>query len=158
MKNLKNITLCVSILLYSFSSTAQTGDVVPVNEPNYNKTKIFQALPDNIPVNGEYIVGLFSSPVGRSISLNSSEAKAFQFDGEIVSSVTKYEGAIQSVIIRSTNYNGARLTVSKITDANGNISYTGRILSLQNGDLYELKNINNQFVLAKRNLHDLVNE
>ena len=158
MKNLRTIAACISIPLYSFCSSAQTGKTVPVNEPNYNKTKLFQGLPENIPVSMENISELFNGEIGSSVSLNLSGDESLRFNGDVVSVVSKYENTIQSVVVRSTNYPGARLTVSKITDANGNISYTGRILSMQHGDLFELKNIDNQFVLVKRKFHDLVNE
>lgn len=157
MKNLRTIALCVSILFYSLCSSAQKTSI-PINEPDYNKSKLFQDLPDNIPVSMDILTSLFGSPVGRSVNLNLSDKSTFQFEGDVVSSVSKYENTIQSVVIRSTNLNGARLTISRITDASGNISYTGRILSMQHGDMYELKNINNEFVLVKRKFYDLVNE
>jgi hypothetical protein len=158
MKNLRTIAVCLSVTLYSFCSSAQTGNTVKVNEPNYNKTKLFQELPEKIQVSMDNISGLFNGEVGRTVSLNLSGDESFLFSGDVVSTVSKYENSIQSVVVRSTNYPGARLTVSKITDANGNISYTGRIISMQHGDLFELKNDNNQFVLVKRKFHDLVNE
>lgn len=158
MKNLFTIALSCSLSLFSFCVFAQSGDIVPVNEPNHNKSKLFESLPDNIPVNMDNVSSLFTAQVGRTVSLDLSFDQAFRFEGEIVSIVSKYENKIQSVIVRSTNYNEARLIISKITDAKGSISYTGRILSMQHGDLFELKNINNQLVLEKRKFNDLVNE
>ena len=158
MKNLRTIAACLSITLFSLCSSAQTSTTIKVNEPNYNKAKLFQGLPENIPVSMENISELFNGEIGSSVSLNLSGDESLRFNGDVVSVVSKYENTIQSVVVRSTNYPGARLTVSKITDANGNISYTGRILSMQHGDLFELKNIDNQFVLVKRKFHDLVNE
>lgn len=158
MKNLRTLAVYCSLSLYSFCTFAQTGDIVPVNEPNYNKSKLFQNLPDNIPVSMDNISSLFSAQVGRSVSLDLSFDQVFRFDGDVVSVVSKYENTIQSVIVRSTNYAGARLIISRITDAKGSISYTGRIISMQHGDLFELKNVNNQLVLEKRKFNDLVNE
>lgn len=157
MKNLRTLALCVTVSFYSLCSSAQT-EKIPLNEPNYNKPKLFQNLPDNIPVSMDNITNLFGSPTGRSVSLNLSDRSPFQFEGDVVSSVSKYENTIQSVVIRSTNYNGARLTISRLTDENGNISYTGRIISMQHGDLYELKKINDEYMLVKRNFYDLINE
>ena len=157
MKNLRTLALCVTVSFYSLCSSAQT-EKIPLNEPNYNKPKLFQNLPDNIPVSMDNITNLFGSPTGRSVSLNLSDRSPFQFEGDVVSSVSKYENTIQSVVIRSTNYNGARLTISRLTDANGNVSYTGRIISMQHGDLYELKKVNDEYMLVKRNFYDLINE
>ena len=157
MKNLRTAALCVSISLYSLSSVAQTGDI-PSNEPNLNKPKLFQNLPDIIPVKMNNITVLMGAEVGRPVSLSLSDATVFQFEGIIVSSVSKYENTIQSIVIRSTNFPGATLTVSRITDDTGNISYIGRMLSMQHGDMFELKNENSQFLLVKRKFYDLVNE
>ena len=142
---------------YSLSSVAQTGDI-PINEPNLNKPKLFQNLPDIIPVKMNNITVLMGAEVGRPVSLSLSDATVFQFEGIIVSSVSKYENTIQSIVIRSTNFPGATLTVSRITDDTGNISYIGRMLSMQHGDMFELKNENSQFLLVKRKFYDLVNE
>ncbi|MEI2739836.1 MAG: hypothetical protein V9F01_13765 [Chitinophagaceae bacterium] len=158
MKNLCTIAVCVSITLYSLNSSAQTGDVIPLNEPNLNKPKLFQNLPDNIPVRMDNIISLFGIGVGQQVSMSMSDVTPFQFEGNVVSAVSKYENSIQSVVVKSTNYPGARFTISKITDENGNISYRGRILSMQHGDMYELKGDNNQFILIKRKFYDLVNE
>jgi len=157
MKNLRTLALCVTVSFYSLCSSAQT-EKIPLNEPNYNKPKLFENLPDNIPVSMDNISNLFGSPTGRSVSLNLSDRSTFQFEGDVVSSVSKYENTIQSVVIRSTNYNGARLNISRIIDENGNISYKGRIISMQHGDLYELKKVNDEYMLIKRKFYDLVNE
>jgi hypothetical protein len=157
MKNLRTIALCVSISLFSLCATAQTGNV-PVNEPNYNKPELFRTLPDNIRLDMITVANLFNSGVGSPVNADLSQATAFRFEGQVVSSVSKYDNKIVSVVIRSSNYPGALLTISKLTADDGNISYTGRIVSMAHGDLFELKNIDNQFTLVKKRFHDLVNE
>lgn len=157
MKNFRTIALCVTIPLFSLYSSAQTTSI-PINEPNLNKPTMFQSMPDNIPVNFDNVTSLFSAEVGRTVTVNLSDIVSFRFDGQVVSSVSKYNNTIQSVVVRSTNLNGANLTISRITDENGNISYTGRILSMQHGDLFELKNINNQLVMVKRKFNEVVTE
>ncbi len=157
MKNLRTIALCVTIPLVSLYSSAQTNSI-PINEPNPNKPTMFQSMPDNFPVNVDNITSLFSAETGRTVTLNLSDVVSFRFDGQVVSSVSKYNNTIQSVVVRSANFNGAVLTISRISDENGNISYTGRIISMQHGDLFELKNINNQLVMVKRKFNEVVNE
>lgn len=158
MKNFRTYSLCLSILLYGISSSAQTGDV-HLNQPDLNKPKQFQALPDNIPVKMIVVNELLSMEVGHPVSIDlSSGTTSFQFEGTVVSSVSQYDNSLLSVVVKSSNYPGARLAISKNTAANGVISYTGMILSMQHGDLYELKNVDNLFVLVKRKFYDLVNE
>ena len=158
MKNLRTSVLCVCITFCSLFAAAQKNDGIPINEPDYNKPKLFQGLPDNIPVSIDNLNSLFGIQIGRPVRVNLSTSSSFQLEGEIVSTASKYNNSIQSVVIRSTNYNGARLTISKITDENGVLIYRGRIISLQHGDSYELQNLNGSYTLVKRNLYDLVNE
>jgi len=157
MKNLRTPLLCACIVLGSLAASAQT-DKVPINEPNYNKPKLFEGLPDNINISIDKLNALLNSSVGKSVSTDISKDASFQINGEVVSTVSKYEGKIQSVVIRSANYEGATLTISKITNEDGTISYKGRLISFKNADLYELQEKNGQLVLVKRNYYDLVNE
>ena len=157
MKNLRTPLLCLFAMLFSLCSFAQ-NEKDPINEPDLNKPKLFSNLPDRIPVSIEKIKDLLNAPVGNSTSLKVTESSSFQFDGEVVSKATKYDNRIQSVVIRSTNFNGARFTISRITKEDGTFSYTGRIISFQHGDLYELQNLGGQFTLVKKNFYDLVNE
>lgn len=157
MKTLRAPLLCVCAMLFSLCSFAQ-NEKDPINEPDYKKPKLFSNLPDRIPVSIEKINSLLNAPVGNSTSLKVAEGSALQFDGEVISKATKYENRIQSVVIRSTNFNGARLTISRTTKEDGSIAYTGRIISFQHGDLYELQSLNGQLTLVKKNFYDLVNE
>ena len=140
MKNLRTFFLCACLLLGSLYSFAQGSRPIPINQPNLNKPKLFQALPDNIPVSVNNLVSLLNTPVGNTVNINLSDKPAFQFEGQVISAVSKYDNTIQSVVINSTNYNGARLTFSKISNRDGTVSYSGRIVSFQHGDLFELKN------------------
>jgi hypothetical protein len=157
MKNLRTATLCASMIVCSVISFAQKVKP-PVNEPNYNKPRLFDHLPDRIPVTASELDMLIDGEVGQSASVRFSGANAQQFDGEVVSTAIKYGNKLRSVVIRSTNFNGARFTLSKITSAEGKVTYTGRIISFQHGDLFELQEQAGELVLVKRNYYELINE
>ncbi len=156
MKNLRAPILCVCITLYSLCSFAQNQELRS-NGPNSSRPKLFQSLPENISVNAANLNNLLNVPVGQAVSINLSDNSQFQFEGRVVS-VSSQENNIQTVVIRSTNYNGARMTLSKIINADGTISYSGRILSFQHADLLELKNQDGHYTLVKRKFNDLINE
>jgi hypothetical protein len=159
MKNLRTSFLCACLTLGGLCSFAQKGArPIPINQPNLNKPKLFQALPDKIPVNVSNLATLLNTPVGNTVDINLSDKTAFPFKGQVVSVVSKYDNTIQSVVINSTNYNGARLTFSRTTSRDGTVSYSGRIVSFEHGDLFELKNQEGSFVFIKRNFNELVNE
>jgi hypothetical protein len=157
MKNHRTPLLCLCALFFSLCAFSQ-NEKDPVNEPDLNKPKLFSNLPDRIPISIEKINDLLNAPIGNSTSLKVDETSSLQFNGEVISKATKYDNRIQSVVIRSSNFNGARLTISKIIKEDGTITYTGRIISFQHGDLYEIQNQGGQFTLVKKNFYDLVNE
>lgn len=157
MKNPRIPALCLCAMLFSLCTFAQNHKDL-VNEPDNKKPKLFSSLPDRIPLSIDKINDLLGTPVGQSTKLKSTENAAFEFDGEIISKASRQENNIESVVIRSSNFNGANLTISKIILADGTVTYAGRIISFQHSDLYELQQQNGQFVLVKRNFIDLVNE
>ena len=156
MKNLRTAALCACIMLYNLCSIAQTQ--IRSSDPTIIKPKLFQGLPENISINPDNLSSLLNTPVGHAVSINLSDISNFQFEGQVISASSPGENNIQTVVIRSTNYNGARLTLSGIINADGTISYSGRILSFQHGDLFELKNQDGHYILVKRKLNDLINE
>jgi hypothetical protein len=157
MKSLCTTAFCVCVTIFSLSATAQ-NEKVTVNQPDLNKPKLFASLPDKITVSSDNLNNLFTSSIGRSVNVDMTDNHALGFEGEVISTTSKYDNSIQSIVIRSTNYNGARLTISKITSADGVVSYSGRIISMQHDDIYELKKEADNFVLVKRKFNDLVNE
>lgn len=158
MKNLRTVVACICLAICGLAASAQTNDHAPLNQPDRNKPKLFDALPDRIPVSMDYINSLFGSPAGRDVSIVSTDPTGSRIDGKVISSGSEYNNTLQSVVIKSTNFNGANFTISKYTDAEGNVSYNGRILSMQHGDAYELKNESGNLVLVKRKFYSLVNE
>jgi hypothetical protein len=155
MKNLRTFLLCVCMIAYSVCSFGQSGDV-PLNEPNPNKPRLFTGLPELINVDVAVFGGLLNAEVGTSVNIPVSAA--FRIQGHVVSAVSKYGNSIRSVVVRSINYTGASLTISRITDEDGVIIYTGRIMSMAHGDLYELQNQNGQYSFVKKNFYTLLNE
>lgn len=157
MKNLRTMFLIAGICLASVQSFSQ-NDKIPVNEPDYNKPRLFDGLPSRISISVDELESLVNTSVGRSASIKLATGTAHHFDGQVVSVSDNSDTRLQSVVVRSANYRGANLTISKILNADGSISYTGRIISFQHGDLFELKKEQGAYVLVKRNFYELVNE
>jgi hypothetical protein len=157
MKNLRTSLLCVMALLSALFTIAQDNRI-PINEPDHNKPRLFDALPSRIPVSISELNAILDAPMGRTTSIALGEETGMRFDGEVVSVATQPDDQVRSVVLRSRNYNGARLTLSRIAKADGTVSFVGRIISFQHGDLFELKNESGNLVLVKRNYHELVNE
>ena len=158
MKNTSTLVLCTIFSCITILTQAQEKPI-PINEPDYNKPKLFQNLPERIPVDASTLESLLSSDLNRAASINLAGA---QFEGNVASktapSVNDVTPTNTTVIIKLTNYPGANFTVNKIINADGSISYTGRIVSFQHGDLFELQNQKGSWFLVKKNYYDLINE
>ena len=159
MKNLRTYVLCTCITACSLYSAAQEQKLI-INEPNYNKPRVFNNLPEVIPVSIDKLNDLVNSKTGTSISTTfSTDAKTAPFEGQVVSAVSKYDDKLQMVFIKSSDYNGATLYISKVTTDDGVIKYNGRLMSnFQQGDLYVLQQKDGGFALVKKNFYDVINE
>lgn len=155
MRNLQLPGFCLSLLLFCAIASAQ--EKIPVNEPDLRKPKLFSSLPDKIPVHILDLQSLVNTETGKEVSLTLENNTSTVFSGRVVSATRKYNN-ISSVVIRSGNFNGATFTLSSSIHPNGTVKFTGRIISLKSGDLYELQNIDSQYMLVKKNYHDLIAE
>lgn len=157
MKTIRTAMLCALFALTGIASTAQENRI-PLNEPDYNKPKLFAGLPDQIPVSADHLNNLINSPAGRNtrIALSADEQLAFQ--GDVVSVASKYNNTIQSVVIRSDSLAGASLTITKITATDGSVKYTGRMISFKHGDVYVLETKDGQLLFVKKNYYEVINE
>jgi hypothetical protein len=162
MRNLK--PLVAAILLSVSSVCAYSQDEAPVSEPNYNKPQLFSSLPDNIKVDISNLKSLLATSVGDAVTSSLSaeksltSANSFVFSGQVISTANKYDNKMQSVVIRSANFNGAGLIFSRFTNEEGVTSYSGRIISFEHGDAYELQLIDGDYQFVKKKFHQLVNE
>ena len=146
----------VCMTFCSLCSVAQSvqNRSVSVNEPDYNKPKLFGDLPDSINFDPTYFSALFDTQVGQSVTL--SDIPGFTISGQVVSKADGQNSA--SVVVRLANRPGARLIFTKLTGANNSIKYLGRIISLKHGDSYEIVSENDQYYLKKKTINELVTE
>ena len=157
MKNLRTLAVCVCISLMSLSSFAQgSNNRPPLNEPDYNRPRLFNNLSERVPFNVNNVSSLFNASIGAAVDLGLSETVPFIMNGEVIA--TTYTDKVQKLVIRSSNYAGANMTIIKITNDDGSVTYHGRILSFKHGDFYELQKSTAGYVLVKRDYYELVNE
>lgn len=156
MKNLRTYVLCAGIVLCSTASFAQ-ANTAPVNQPDLNKPKLFAGLPEKLDLNTDVINGLFSTPVGQPASIGFTNDNRVQFQGNVIAAGAS-AAQVQNLVIRSTNFNGATFSISRITQNDGTVVYKGRIISFAHGDLFILENRDGRYSLIKKNFYDLVNE
>lgn len=155
MRNYVKGILCFIVAFSCISIFAQKG--FPVREPDMNRPRQFSNLPQQLNCNIAELESLLKNETGKTISLVISDNLTFR--GVISSMATNKESVeVQSVVVRSTNFPGSVLSFSKISLPDGSVRYTGRIISFQHADAYEINLENDQYVLTKKGFYDLVNE
>ncbi len=159
MKNRFLTSLILISLFSAFTAQAQQAKS-PVNEPDLNRPKLFASLPERIAVSKADLQSLISNnpETGKTVSLSLNGKLAGSFDGKVVSTASKYNNKMQSIVIRLSSFNGATFSLTSSLQSDGSHKYTGRIISFQHGDLYELQSTGDQYFLVKKNFYDLVNE
>lgn len=150
--------LVLIALLFTTLANAQYKEHAPLNEPDFNRPRLFEKLPAEIPVSTAELNRLLSGEitVGKQADTGDADAKLSPFKGTVVSAAK--EQKMRSVVIRTEAFNGATLTLSSFTNPDGTVTYRGRIISFKHGDAYELQQRDNQYVLVKKNFYELVYE
>ncbi|MGZ5218424.1 MAG: hypothetical protein ACXWV6_13095 [Chitinophagaceae bacterium] len=158
MKYLKPYGFSLSFIFCCAISFAQ--DRVVLKEPDHNKPTLFSSFPDKIPVEINELKNLFSNTAAKGKEVNTSfrDKKLPGFKGKIISATSKYNNSLQSVVVRSTQFNGATLTFSSFTTTDGTVRYSGRIVSFQHDDVFVLQKQNDQYFFVKKKFNELVNE
>ena len=135
-------------------------DKVQLHEPDLNKPALFKELPSQITIDITELKNLLS-PVaakGNETSCRFLDKKLPGFNGKIISATSKYNNSLRSVVVRSSRFNGATLTLSSFTASDGTTRYSGRIVSFDHDDVYVLEKQNNEYFLKKKKFNELVVE
>ena len=155
MKKLKASAFSVLLIVCVQHIQAQEQKI-PLNEPNLRKPKLFNNLPEKINLKISEVVPVLDMSVGTAV--NVQFADNFLFQGTVISKSDTPDESVKSIVIRSSTMQGANFTFSKTKNQDGSFRYIGRIMSRNNGDAYEIKFENGQYVLQKKNMNDLMVE
>ncbi len=126
-----------------FSCTAMTGFSQNTNQ----KPRQFNSFPAIVHCNQQELTKVFNTTQGQPISLSFSDN--FNFSGTVTSNLVKYAN-LQTAIVVSPDFSNTIFSVSKITNNDGSISYSGRIINKNYFDGFELKkNTTGEYQLVK---------
>jgi hypothetical protein len=139
MKSLKAAIAMLLCITIAHTTNAQTG-------PNA-KPKLFSNYPQVIECAETELAKMFITSTDNAVTVNFQSA--FSFEGTVTKNIVRYAN-LQSVFVKSSIMDNAIFSVSKATNADGSIEYTGRILNEKYFDGYELrKNTNGSYSLYK---------
>ena len=153
MKTFKTSAIGVLLIVCYLNSSAQK---IPLNENFRNQPKLFADMPGSMKLKTLNLESLLDLPVGTSV--NTFLTNNFNFQGTVVSTSPASNATVKSIVVQSTNRKGATLTFTRTVQPDGTIKYLGRIISLKNGDAFDIVKENDQYILQKKNLDELVNE
>ena len=153
MKNLLQGITCLLFMLTCIFSNAQKP---PVKEPDTERPSLFKQLPQQSNCRINDLQTLLNNSIGTQVNIQIAEN--LQFQGTVISVANKYDNTVKSVVVRSSNFPGAALTFSKIKKEDGSFYFTGRIISYQHADAYEIVLANGQYSFVKKGFYDMVND
>ena len=146
----------IALLSACYLQSPAQGKKPPINEPNYNKAKVFGDINDKQEVNITNLESLLKLPLGTAV--NTTIATGFRLVGTITSKSNPEDLSVRSVVVKSTTRQNATLTFTKIVKQDGSVRYTGRIMSRDASDALEIIMDGNRYVVAKKGFYDMINE
>lgn len=155
MKLLKTGAMA-ALLTVGYLHTSAQNAAPPVNEPDYNKPRIFADLPDNLTIRVTDMDALLNLAEGAAV--NATIATGFTLTGTVVSKSNPADLTSKSIVIKSNARLGATLTFTRIKNSDGSFSYRGRIMSKNAGDAFEIVKEGNNYIIRKKGYYDLINE
>jgi hypothetical protein len=146
MKNLYSAGLLWLLLFTAFASYSQVEPAL--NQQIPDKPFLFTSLPNKFECNLEELEKLFSvSPSQKcKMKLNAK----FQIEG-IMQGKFQRSDRLTSINIRLDKYENAVFNLSRIVEKN-TITFTGRIVSINHGDLLLLKQENGKYFFIRQEL------
>jgi hypothetical protein len=144
--------LLLAFLLIATLATAQ--NLPPINQHPVPKPALFAAVPNRFVVSSAVLQQLFLKEKNATVSARLYTSLAIE--GYVLEK-TMVTNLQLSINIRCTNYNNALLNISQLTQADGSIVYTGRLVNPASGDLLLLQAINGGYAFIKQQqLHTMV--
>ena len=127
-------------------------------EPDHNRQKIFQQLPDSLIFQPERLVELLERKIGEKVQVPVGIESKLVLTGQVVSITNKYDGRIQSIVIRTNENPDIMILFSRIVSDNGEIIYRGYLRGKESGDLYVAANLTGKWQWIRKGFYDVINE
>lgn len=138
-------------LLFCLSAIAVFGQKNKTGKP-----QLFSSYARVIPVSSGTLEKTMSYHNGETVSIAFNEQLVFK--GEVISNEMKYHN-LQSVLIRSNNFENTLLHISRISEEASESRYVGRIINPDAADGYELKKDNqNNYLIEKFEITSLLQD
>ncbi|MBV4356515.1 hypothetical protein [Pinibacter aurantiacus] len=136
------IVLCLALSLNGFSQQRKIAENTTSPQP-----LLFKNLQTKTNCSLSVIDKSFNYNKGRQIILNIDSNLTIA--GEVLEK-SQPDPQVETINVRCTNYNNALLTLSRIKQENGSVSYTGIMHNRASGDVLLLVNENGRYFFKKQ--------
>lgn len=153
---LKNTVAFLAIFTACILHASAQEQPVPLNATNYNKPKFYKNIPRKLPLRTTELESLLNQPVGAKV--RATIAPDFTIAGTVVSKSGPADPSVKSVVIKVSSHQGSTFTFTRITEANGRFSFSGRMLNRAAGDAMEIVREGNGYALHKKETHEIISE
>lgn len=133
------------------------GHAQPVPHPvtSHNKPRLFTDLPSRLNIRLSDCELLLQRPVGANVQ--ATIADGLVWNGRVVSKSQDGQ-PYQTIVVRSTDRQGATFVFTKTTDDSGVVRFRARIVSLAHADAFTLVVQEGRYYFIKQNLDEIVTE
>ena len=118
----------------------------PVRQVLPNKPLLFNQLPEKLTIATTQLEQLFTAEALQRVKIPLGTGN---YLSGIVKEKTVRNKQVVNITIECTNFDGALLTVSRITGMGTAVTYLGRVVNIRYGDVLLLTEHNNQYFLVK---------
>jgi len=135
----------LSCMLLAYSANCQTEP--PLNQHPVEKAALFAQLPEKISIPVNSLRQIFSATLNSNISIVAGTQ--LKIEGTVIAKCAVSPEQL-SINVRCSNFQNALLNISRITDADGTVSYIGRIVSMRHGDVLLLWEDKGQYTFIRQ--------
>ena len=144
---MKRLYFLGSIVLNFSIASVNAQVAVPVNQHPVEKPAFFSQLPDKFSCTETALQNLFKSTINTPVN--------FQLNDQLPVAGTVLEKVVvtkqqTSINIRCSNYHDALLNISRITQTDGSVQFTGRLVHPAFGDVLLLTEEKGQYYFIKQ--------
>jgi hypothetical protein len=147
--------ICAVCVMLVCCTRAGAQSSPPLPATSQQKPALFADLPIQLNITTAQLDALLQLSQGNAVAINIDGR--FPFTGTVVSKSKEGE-PYQTIVIRSTNRQGAAFSISRTQAEGGGYQYRGRILSRQHADSFDVVRRDQQYYLIKRSTDELMTE
>jgi hypothetical protein len=142
------------VLIFGFQELS-AQNLAEFSQEKAEKAKLFDRIPSKFSIYTSALDKLFLSKVNSKIVLPVDGTNFFE--GTISEKVQRNDQVV-SINIKSSNFDGAMLTLSRISRPGQPVSYSGRLMSINHGDAFVLLTHGDETLFLKQRQSSLVVE